>query len=174
MTIRQATSADVAAIVAIANHYVRETLVTFTTDPRTPDGVAADIVGRAPAYLVAEVQGKVAGFATYGVFRAGPGYACTREHTILLDPAARGRGLGRALMARLEQVARDAGVHVLVGGVSGANPEGLAFHAAIGFVETGRMPQVGYKAGQWLDLVLMQKILRPSDTAPPDTGGHTG
>lgn len=174
MTIRPATVEDAAVIAAIANDYVRGTLVTFTTDLRAPESVAADIAARAPAYLVAEAEGRVTGFATYGLFRIGPGYAHTREHTILLDPDARGRGLGRALMLALERTAREAGVHVLVGGVSGANPEGLAFHAAMGYREVGRMPQVGRKAGQWLDLVLVQKILRPSDTAPPDIGGHTG
>ena len=108
---------------------------------------------------MAEVDGRAQGYATCFEFRKGPGYAHTREHTILLSPALRGAGAGRALMARHLEHARGQGVHVMVAGVSGSNPGGRAFHAAIGFAEVGVMPQVGFKFGQWHDLVLMQKIL---------------
>lgn len=170
MILRPAGAGDAAAIRAIANAVIRDTLVTFTTAERTEAGIAGEIAARAPAYLVAELDRQVVGFATYGAFRSGPGYAFTREHTIQLAPAARGRGIGRALMARLEAVAAEAGVHVLVAGVSAANPGGIAFHAAIGYSEVGRMPQVGYKAGRWLDLVLMQKIIPPGGETGPDSG----
>ncbi|MEZ5714436.1 MAG: N-acetyltransferase family protein [Paracoccaceae bacterium] len=157
--IRPARGSDAAAIAAIWNPIIEGTTVTFTTQTKTEPGLQALIAERAPAFLVAEEAGKLLGFATYGAFRAGPGYAQAREHTILLGPAARGRGLGRALMAALEQVARAEGVHVLVGGVSGENEAGIAFHRALGFSDTARLAQVGRKFDRWLDLVLMQKIL---------------
>jgi phosphinothricin acetyltransferase len=99
------------------------------------------------------------GFASYAQFRGGVGYRHTMEHTIILGPAARGRGLGRALMTAIEDHARAGGTHSLFAGVSAGNPEGRAFHAAMGFAETAVLPQVGYKFGRWLDLVLMQKFL---------------
>lgn len=160
MKLRQARPEDAAAICAIANPIIRDTAITFTTLEKTPEGVAAEISARGPAYVVGEVAGQVLGFATYTQFRGGPGYAHSMEHTILLAPEARGRGMGRALIGRLATVAEENGVHVLVGGVSAVNTAGIAFHAAVGFEEVGRMPEVGYKAGQWLDLVLMQKILQ--------------
>lgn len=159
MIIRRAEAADAVAICAIANRIIRDTLVTFTTTERSTAEVAAEIAARGERFRVAELDGAVVGFASYGRFRDGPGYARTAEHSIQLTEAVRGRGIGRALLGDLEEVARKGEVHVLVAGISGANPQGLAFHASMGFRDVGRLPQVGRKFGRWLDLVLMQKIL---------------
>jgi phosphinothricin acetyltransferase len=81
------------------------------------------------------------------------------EHTIILAPAAIGRGLGRSLMAAIEAHARGQGVHSMFAGVSGENAAGIAFHAAIGYVPVAVLHQVGFKFGRWMDLHLMQKLL---------------
>ncbi|MEX0286708.1 MAG: N-acetyltransferase family protein [Paracoccaceae bacterium] len=170
MIIRQARPDDVDAICTIWNDMIRDTLITFTTDLKTNEGVAADIIARGTRFLVAEHEGQVLGFATYGPFRPGPGYRYTAEHSIQLAKDARGQGIGRQLLQRLEAVAIDHDIHTLVAGISSAAPESMAFHAAMGFVETARLPAVGFKADQWLDLILMQKRLR----AMPDTAPATG
>ncbi len=159
MRVRQAQPSDAADIAAINNAIIRDTLVTFTTDERTAEAIAADIRQRGPSYLVVEDYGTVLGSATYGPFRHGPGYARSCEHAIYLAPDARGKGAGRALMTELEAAACADGIHVLVAGVSSANPAAIAFHKAVGFQQVGLMPEVGFKWNRWLDLVLMQKIL---------------
>jgi phosphinothricin acetyltransferase len=157
--IRAAEAGDAEAIAALWNWMIRDTLATFTTVEKTPADIVALIAGRPGAFLVAEDPGGVCGFATFGPFRAGPGYVATCEHSILIRPETQGRGLGRALMCDLEALATAHAMHAMIGGVSGANPAAVRFHAACGFVETGRLPEVGRKAGQWLDLGFMQKIL---------------
>jgi L-amino acid N-acyltransferase len=101
----------------------------------------------------------ITGFATYFQFRGGPGYAYTMEHSIHIPAKARGRGLGRALMAHVEAHASAAGVRSIFAGISGENSDAIAFHAALGYIQTARLPQVGQKFGRWHDLVLMQKFL---------------
>lgn len=159
MNIRQARPEDAPAIAGIWNRVIRDTAATFTDLEKTTEGLTADIETRGAGFQVVEHQGTVVGFATYFAFRGGPGYRHTKEHTIVLADAARGLGAGRALMQVLEDAARGEGVHSLFAGVSGENPAGVAFHAAIGFREVARLPEVGRKFGRWMDLILMQKML---------------
>ena len=159
MIIRPAERQDAAQIAELVNVIVDETTVTFTTLRKSEDNIAQDIASRGAAFQVAELDGAVVGFATYFPFRNGAGYASTQEHSIVIAPSAKGHGVGRKLMTALEDVARDNGVHALIAGVSGENADGIAFHAAIGFDEVGRLPEVGRKFDRWLDLVLMQKRL---------------
>ena len=155
--IRPATPADAAAIAAIWNHVIRDTTQTFTTTTKDPGALAVQIVDQ-PCF-VADVAGGVAGFVIYGQFRNGPGYAHTMEHSIHVAQDARGAGLGRALMAAAEDHARGKGIHSMIAGVAGENTGGAAFHAALGYRDIARLPQVGWKFGRWHDLLLMQKML---------------
>lgn len=109
--------------------------------------------------IVAEVDGETLGFASFGRFRDRPAYARTVEHSVYVAAAARGRGVGRALLDAIVGEARARGHHTLIGGVDASNAGSLAFHRAAGFVEAGRMREVGWKFDRWLDLVFMQKIL---------------
>lgn len=162
MTIRPATTTDIPALLAIWNPIIRDTTVTFNSVEKTPTDLAQVIADKAAAghaFLVAEDAGAVHGFASYGQFRTGVGYARSLEHTIVLGPDARGRGMGRALMTAIEDHARTGGAHSIFAGVSADNPQGRAFHAAMGFAHVVTLSQVGYKFGRWFDLHLMQKFL---------------
>ncbi len=146
----------------IWNHIIRDTFATFNDREKPLSNIREEIAARQAeghAFLVAECEGRVAGFATYARFRSGPGYRHTMEHTIHLDESFRGRGAGRALMAALEEHARARGVRSMIAAITGANDAGRAFHAALGYEQVARMPQAGFKAGRWFDLILMQKLL---------------
>jgi phosphinothricin acetyltransferase len=157
MIIRQARSEDAEAIAALWNPVIRDTAITFNSVEKTIETITEEIASR-HAFLLAEDEALL-GFATYGQFRGGVGYARTAEHTIALAPDTRGRGIGRALIEALEDHARDAGFHSLIAGVSGENPGGIAFHERMGYAQVAVLPQVGWKFERWMDLILLQKLL---------------
>ena len=156
--IRAAHPDDAAAIADIQNALIRDTAVTFNSVEVAPEQVANDI-GQLPCFLVAEAGGRILGFASYRQFRRGIGYARAMEHTIALTPAACGQGTGRALIDSIEAHARAAGVGSMWAGVSGENPDGVNFHARLGYETVATLPKVGFKFGRWMDLVLMRKWL---------------
>lgn len=161
-TIRPATAADAAAICGIWNPIIRDTVITFNPVERDTSEIAELIAARQAgpgAFFVAERAGGLLGFASYAQFRGGLGYARCMEHTINLAPEARGQGLGPRLMTALEDHARAARHHVMVAAITGSNKGSVRFHAALGYLHVGTMPQVGWKFGQFHDLVLMQKNL---------------
>jgi phosphinothricin acetyltransferase len=158
MILRAASPMDCEAVAAIQNPIIRDTAITFNPRERTLQEIV-DAIASQPCFLVAEDRGQILGFASYDQFRKGQGYARAMEHTIILAPDARGKGIGRALMAALEDHARQARVGSLWAGVSAENPDGVAFHASVGFEEVALLPKVGYKFGRWMDLVLMRKSL---------------
>ena len=104
-------------------------------------------------------DGAVLGYASYGSFRAYSGYRLTVEHSVYVRGDVRGQGIGAALLASLILRAQAQGLHVMVGALEAGNTASLALHASQGFSETARMPEVGWKFGRWLTLVLVQKIL---------------
>ena len=162
MTIRPVRDEDFAAIVEFWNPLIRETTVTFSSEEKTLEELAAMVLARRAAgreFVVFEAGGTVRGFASYDQFRAGNGYVHAMEHTVILAPDTRGSGAGRALMTAIEDHARKAGGHSMVAGISGENAAAIAFHKAIGYAHVGHLPQSGRKFGRWLDLVLMQKLL---------------
>lgn len=156
--IRPAVPGDAGALCAIWNHVICHTTATFTTVEKTVQGLETLIAER--PVLVLE---NACGFATYGPFRSGPGYAHVAELTILLAPEATGQGFGAALLGALEDHARGQGLRVLVAAICAENAAALALHRKLGFEKTAYMPGLGRKFGRDLDLVLMQKNLCPAD-----------
>lgn len=162
MRIRPAQPEDLPALLEIYNEAVANTTATWDMLPWTPVEHAEWFATKAAhghPVMVADDDGQVLGYAAYGPFRAKAGYAQTMEHSVYVRPEAQGRGLGRALLVAIVEAARADGVHALIGGLSADNEVSVALHRSLGFVEVGRLPEVGRKFDRWLDLVLVQLIL---------------
>lgn len=161
-TVRPAREDDLPAIWAIYNEAVLHTTASWDLEPVPLGYITSLFETRRRAghpMLVADEDGGVLGYATYGQFRAKPGYSRTMEHSVYVDASARGKGVGRMLLQSIIDAARTAGVHVLIGGLDAANEVSMRLHQSLGFVEVGRLPQVGAKFGHWLDLVFLELLL---------------
>ena len=168
--LRLAVAADAPAIAAIYAHHVATGTATFDLHPRSAEEMAARIAqcaARGWPFLVAERDGQVAGYAYVGPFRDRPAYASTCEDSIYVGPDHLGRGIGRLLLAALVDAAAAAGFRQMIAVIGGAEPGSVAVHAGAGFVETGRLPAVGYKFGRWLDVLFMQRALGDGPSTPP-------
>ena len=161
--LRPAGPADLDAIRAIYEPEVLHGTATFELDP--PDAAEfARRLGKVRAaglpWLVAELEGSVLGFAYAGAYRERPAYRFTVEDSIYLAPRLRGLGVGRRLLEALVAQARAASMRRMVAVIGdSANHASIGLHRACGFAHVGTLVDVGYKNGQWLDTVLMQKAL---------------
>jgi len=165
MDVRDATAADVAAINALYNATAVTTTVAWTDEPESLEMRQRWFEQRQAAghaVLVATDGGAVIGFAAYGDFRDSTkwsGYRFTVEHSVHVAGSHHGRGVGRALMEALVARASAAGFHVMMGAIAAENAGSVEFHRRVGFTEVGLLPEVGFKFGRWLDLVLMRHPL---------------
>ena len=163
--------ADLAAVTAIYRHAVLHGSASFELAP--PDEAemarrhAAILAGGFP-WLVARLDGRVAGFAYAGPYRQRPAYAATVENSVYVAPDLQGRGIGRALLAQLIGEAEDRGFRQMIAVIGdSANRASIGLHAALGFSHAGVLRSVGWKHGRWLDSVLMQRDLGAGDRQPP-------
>ena len=171
-TIRPSRDEDVAAITAIYAHHVLTGTGTFEIDPPTEADMAgrrADVLARKLPYIVAEKDGRVAGFAYCNWFKPRPAYRFSAEDSIYVADGARGLGLGRMLLAELAAQSEAAGVRKLLAVIGdSANAGSIGVHRALGFTDVGVMRSVGWKFGAWRDIVLMEKTLGAGDTTSPE------
>ena len=161
--VRDACEEDLPTILEITNQAIRETTAVWSYTLATMDSRRQwlqDRQERNYPVLVAETDYKVVGFASFGDFRPWEGYRPTVEHSVYVAPQHHRQGIGRLLLSNLIDRARTAGKHSMIAGIDAANSASLHLHSQFGFVEVGRLPEVGWKFERWLDLVLLQLVLR--------------
>ncbi|MBI4275206.1 MAG: N-acetyltransferase [Rhizobiales bacterium] len=170
--IRNASLSDVPAVARIYGHAVEHGTASFEVNP--PDEIEirkrmqALLDGNFP-YLVAELDGGVAGYAYARLYRTRPAYRFTLEDSVYIDPAAQGRGIGRLLLDRLLAESEQRGYRQMIALIGdSAQLPSIALHRAAGFRFVGNIENVGYKFGRWLDSVIMQRALGDGATTIPD------
>lgn len=157
--IRDATEADLPAILEIYNDAVANTTAIW-------NDTQVDLANRRTWFeargarnfpvLVADLDGEVAGYVSYGDWRAFDGFRHTVEHSVYVHPDHRGVGLGRDMMRALIRVAGERDVHVMIACVEAGNAASIRLHESLGFRNVGTFSEVGTKFGRWLDLTCLE------------------
>jgi phosphinothricin acetyltransferase len=164
---------DGAACAAIYAPYVADTAISFEQDPPSADDMAARIerFSATHAWLVAEHDGRVVGFAYGCPHRERAAYRWAADVSVYIAQDARGRGTGRALYAALFELLEKQNVHVACAGITLPNDASVGLHEAMDFVLVGIYRRIGFKAGSWWDVAWWQRELLPQpDEEPAELG----
>lgn len=171
MTIRDARRSDVPAMLAIYAPFVEHTAVSFEYNVPTEAEFARRLEEHQAAFpwLVCEENGRVMGYAYAGRAFERAAYGWNAEISCYLAPELRGRGVGRRLYARIEEILTRLGYYKLFAVVTSANAPSVAFHRALGFRDAACFRNVGYKQGGWYDVLWLEKTLcdRPEPQCLP-------
>ncbi|MFE7719116.1 GNAT family N-acetyltransferase [Nocardia rhizosphaerihabitans] len=161
MFIRDADKADLPAVLAIHNTNIAESTAIWDTDEVDLDDRLTWFADRTAAgmpILIAEIDGEVAGYASYGQWRPKTGYRFSVENSVYVDERFQRRGVASALLTELIARATDSGrVHAMIAAIESSNTGSIALHERFGFRTVGELPEVGHKFGRWMDLTLMQR-----------------
>ena len=167
VTVRPAGDADVPAITRIYNGGIADRVATLETEERTEDERRAWLAARGPRHpvLVAVRGDNVVGWGSLNAFNPRPAYRFVADFSVYVDRAARGSGVGGALLTALIAEARRLGYHKLVLAAFPFNEAGMRLYRRFGFREVGTYREQGVLDGRWVDTIVMELLL--DDRPPP-------
>lgn len=170
LTIRDADPGrDAAACAAIYAPHVEGSAVSF--EERAPDAIEMRArigrYGASHAWLVAEQEGEVVGYAYATAFNERPAYRWSTSVSVYIAEGARGEGVGRALYEALFARLRERGFRMACAGITLPNEASVGLHESLGFEMTGVNREIGFKGGSWRDVGWFQLELSPADEVPP-------
>jgi L-amino acid N-acyltransferase YncA len=170
IVVRASTELDVPSMIGIYAHHVQNGLGDFQAEPLHPDDIKrrrkAMLKRRLP-HIVADLHGRVIGYAYAVPFLKRPAYRYAVKHSIYVHKDHLHSGVGRLLLPALINACADAGYRQMVCYIDAANEPSLNLHDAFGFERAGLLRAVGFKFGHWADTVLMQRSLGPGNASPP-------
>ena len=159
MNIRPATDADLDAVLEIHNAAIRDSLAIWSdteVDRSDRERWLAEQNANGHPVIVAEINGAVAGYASYSQWRSKTGYRHTVENSVYVAAGFQRQGIARLLMVELLDIARLRGMHVMIAAIEAGNTASIALHEQLGFEPPVIMREVGTKFDRWLDLALMR------------------
>lgn len=161
-TVRLATPEDAEAISRIYNQGIEDRVATLETELRTPEERRRWLAGRSPRHpvIVAEDEhGEVVGWGSLNVFNPRDSYRFVADFSVYAERSHRGKGVGTALLMRLIELGREHGFHKLALSAFPSNTGGMALYAKFGFRTVGVYKEQGLLDGQWVDTIVMEKLL---------------
>lgn len=159
--VRLATAADAEAICRIYNQGIDDRVATLETELRTPEERGQWLAGRSRRHpvIVAEANGEVVGWGSLNVFNARGAYRFVADFSVYVERSWRGKGVGRVLLEKLIELARQHGFHKMVLSAFPTNAGGMALYQKLGFRTVGICREQGQLDGQWVDTIIMEKLL---------------
>jgi len=173
------TDADIAAVTAIYTDAVLNGTASFELDPPDEAEMARRFhaIRKAgyPHIVARDRAGEALGYAYAGSYRARPAYRWTVENSVYVAPSAKGRGVGKTLLAEIITRCEALGFRQMIAVIGGSeHAASIGLHEALGFTRVGVLPATGFKHGRWLDSVLMQKPLGEGGSTTPDLRIYPG
>jgi phosphinothricin acetyltransferase len=159
--VRPATSADAGVICDIYNQGIEDRVATLETELRTPDERARWLASRDARHpvLVVEANGRVVAWGSLNGFNPREAYRFVADLSIYVERSFRGKGVGRVLLARLIELAREHGYHKMVLSAFPTNTGGMALYEKLGFRTVGTYKEQGMLDGRWVDTIVMERLL---------------
>lgn len=162
INIRNATLDDLHGILDIYNHAIIHTTSVYSEHAHSYEMRLTwynDRISNGFPVIVAEINGSVVGFGTFGHFRVWPCYRHTIEHSVYVHIDHRRKGIGKLLLQPLINRAKEMKMHAMIAGIDAENIVSQQLHQSFGFIEVAHFKEVGFKFGRWLDLKFMELIL---------------
>lgn len=159
MDIREAIENDLEQLLSIYNDIILHTTAVYDYEPHTMQMRQQWFETKKQQGLpifVAEEQGKIVGFSSFGPFRAWAAYKYSVENSVYVDANARGQGVGKLLIPPLVEAAKKLQMHTIIASIDATNEASLRLHKRFGFEEVAHFKEVGWKFGRWLDLKFLQ------------------
>lgn len=161
ITVRPAVERDAEAICTIYNQGIEDRIATLETQLRTPEERRHWMAARGPRHpvIVAEAGGRVVGWGSLNPYSPRKAYDYVADFSVYVERGWRGRGVGRRLLERLIELARELGYHKMMLSAFPFNQAGVTLYERMGFTPVGICREMGLLDGKWVDTIIMEKLL---------------